>query len=123
MLKKIQLLGISITDESEENILEYLFEGLKNKKKKLFIVTPNPEIIVYATSHLAYKDKLNKADISLPDGIGVFIACGLLGKRLKERIPGVDFMEEICKKANGEPVSIGLLGGRRGVAEKAAQCL
>src|SRR5258708_301124 len=117
MLQKTMLLGVGITNEDENTILEYLLDGLKNDRKKLFIATPNPEILVYAHHHLDYKDKLNKADIALPDGIGVFLACGLLGNRLKERIPGIDFMEKICAKlneTNGKPVSIGLLGGRRG---------
>lgn len=123
MLNSIKLLNIKITNEKTEIVLEYLLEALKNSAQKLFIVTPNPEIIVYAHAHSDYKDKLNSADVALPDGAGVFIAAGLLGHRLKERIPGIDFMETVCEKVNGKPVSIGLLGGRPGVAELTAERL
>src|SRR5438105_4293725 len=105
MLKTIQLLAVTITNETEETILEFLLQSLKQQQKKLFITTPNPEIIVYAQKHLAYKNKLNSADISLPDGVGVFIASGILGNKLKERIPGADFMEAICQRFNGKAVS------------------
>lgn len=123
MLRKISLFGVSITNETEEVILEYILNKVEKTHKKLFIVTPNPEIIMYAKSHKAYQDLLNEADVALPDGIGVFVGAGLLGHRLKERIPGVDFMEELCRRCEKKPVSMGFLGGRGGVAKKAAECL
>lgn len=123
MLKTTNLLGISITNSSTEDILEYVYKHVKTAKTKLFIVTPNPEIIVHAHKHPDYKRLLNQANLSLPDGVGVFIAGGLLGHQFKERIPGVDFMEELCRSAEGKTVSIGLLGGKRGVAKRTAECL
>lgn len=123
MLKKIKILGVGITNETEDSILEYIFDVILKGKEKAIIVTPNPEILVYASKHPSYKEKLNKATIALPDGAGLFIASGLLGDKLKERIPGVDFMETLCRKAQGKPVSIGFIGGRRGVARRTADCL
>ncbi len=123
MLKTTQLLGVTITNETTENVLEYVYNHLKNGKNKLFITTPNPEILVYANSHQDYKRLLNQANLSLPDGVGVFIASGLLGNTLKERIPGVDFMEELINKSDGKAVSIGLLGAGRGIAKRTAECL
>lgn len=123
MLNTITILGVSVTNENKEKILEYLFSSLKSAKKKLFIITPNPEMLIYANSHLGYKNKLNSSSIALPDGVGLFFAAGLLNKNLKERITGVDFMEDVCKKACENPVSMGFLGGRAGVAERTAECL
>lgn len=123
MLKKNYLLGVAITNEREESILEYLFTSLKKEPEKYFITTPNPEILVYANTHPDYKKILNAAKIALPDGVGLFLGSALVGHTLKERITGVDFMEEICKRSAGRTLSIGLLGGRGGVADKAAECL
>lgn len=123
MLKKVQILNVGITNETEDKILEYIFSVAQKGKEKCMIVTPNPEMLVYASKHLSYKEKLNKASVALPDGVGLFIAAGLLGHKLQERIPGVDFMEAVCLKASKKPVSIGLLGGRKGVARRAADCL
>src|SRR3712207_8876355 len=52
-----------------------------------------------------------------------FVGCGLMGNTLRERITGVDFMEEICRRASDRPITVGFLGGRGGVAELTAECL
>lgn len=123
MLKTQNILGVSITNETEDKISEYILSSLKTSKKKFFVVTPNPEILVYASKHLAYQYKLNKAEASLPDGGGLLWAGKVLGKPLKTRIPGVDFIEKLCRDSKEKPVSMGFLGGRAGVAERAAGCL
>ena len=123
MKKTLNILGVSITNETRVKVLEYLLDRLENSKEKTFLITPNPEMLVYASSHLAYKDKLNKADIALPDGVGLAIGARLLGNRLQERITGVDFIEELCKVSRKKPLSMGFLGGQGGVAELAANRL
>src|SRR6185369_10174132 len=123
MLNARDILGVSITNESEDKISEYVFHAIKTGEKKLFIATPNPEILVYANHHLDYKDKLNRTEVNLPDGIGLFIASKILGRPLKTRIAGVDFVERLCKDSEENTVSMGFLGGRSGVAEKTALCL
>lgn len=123
MIKTTSLLGVHITNATSENILEYVYNHLRTADHKLFLVTPNPEILVYAKKNPEYKRLLNQANLSLPDGVGLFIASGLLGHPLQERIPGVDFMEELCKNADGKALSIGLLGGKRGIAKRTAECL
>jgi N-acetylglucosaminyldiphosphoundecaprenol N-acetyl-beta-D-mannosaminyltransferase len=123
MLKTTRLLGVTITNDTSEKILEYVYEHIKTGKNKLFITTPNPEILVFADRQVDYKRLLNQANLSLPDGMGVYIASGLLGHPLQERIPGVDFMEELIKNSEGKAVSIGLLGGGKGIAKRTAECL
>jgi N-acetylglucosaminyldiphosphoundecaprenol N-acetyl-beta-D-mannosaminyltransferase len=123
MLNEIKILNVKITNETEENVLEYLYKRIKKSSEKTFIITPNPEMLVYASKHLDYLSKLNSANIALPDGIGLFFAGGILGRPLKERITGVDFLEKLCKKSKENPLSIGLLGGKDGVAKATAECL
>lgn len=123
MLKKNILLDVGITNATDDSILEYLYANVKKNHKKFFIVTPNPEILVYAHKHPEYKTILNKAEIALPDGVGVFIAGGVLGQPFKQRIPGVDFIEELCKKSQEKTLSMGFLGGGPGVARSTAECL
>jgi N-acetylglucosaminyldiphosphoundecaprenol N-acetyl-beta-D-mannosaminyltransferase len=122
MLKKDYILNVGVTNETAGNILEYILQRLKTGYK-FYIVTPNPEIIVYANRHETFKNILNNAEISLPDGTGLFLASILMGKPFRQRIPGVNFVEEICKSTVRKPISIGFLGGRAGVAQKAAECL
>ncbi|HSX09581.1 MAG TPA: WecB/TagA/CpsF family glycosyltransferase [Candidatus Saccharimonadales bacterium] len=123
MLDTIRILGVTITNEEMDDILEYFYSEIKKSKTKLFITTPNPEMLVYAHRHSVYKDKLNSSSIALPDGVGLFFASGLLGKALKERIPGVDFIEKLCKESIDKPLSMGFLGAKPGIAEQAAKRL
>lgn len=123
MLRKKNILGVGITAEKKSKILEYVVDRLQSNKEKFFIVTPNPEILVYAQNHLAFKDKLNSAGVSLADGVGVLAASQLLGLGIPERTTGVDFIEKLCEMSRENPVSMGFLGGRRGVAERTAECL
>ncbi len=123
MLESIKILSVKITNESKDKVLEYVFTALKNPKTKFFIITPNPEMLVYAHKHLDYKDKLNHSSIALPDGIGLFFASGFQGENLKERITGVDFIEELCRESRNKPVSMGFLGGKAGLAEQVSECL
>lgn len=122
-LPKKQLFAIGITDASEKEILEYVISFVKNGKGKGWVTTPNPEILVYAKHHKPFANILNTAEISLPDGVGLFVASRLLGKPLKNRITGIDFMKNLCKKANEQPITVGFLGGKEGVALHASECL
>lgn len=123
MIKKKNILGVNFTDETKKKVLEHILHKLKNGHEQFYIVTPNPELVVYAQHDPSYKTVLNEAELCLPDGIGISLAGLLLGKRLPDRIPGADFVEYFCKNTATNPVSIGFLGGRDGVAEKTAQRL
>lgn len=123
MLSTIKILGVSVTNENKDKILEYFFKRLQTAHTKTFITTPNPEMLVYASKHLDYKDKINNSTISLPDGVGLFFASSFMGNSLKERITGVDFMKDICLASKNKPLSMGFLGGRNGVAVKTAERL
>jgi N-acetylglucosaminyldiphosphoundecaprenol N-acetyl-beta-D-mannosaminyltransferase len=118
MLWKKTILGVGVTDAKEEDILEYVFHVLKKTDKKAYIVTPNPEIVVYAQSHPSFKNILNTADIALCDGTGIVLASYLLHNPIKSRVTGVDFMKKICEKSAKESVTVGFLGGKDGVAER-----
>ncbi|OGH10648.1 MAG: hypothetical protein A2857_01845 [Candidatus Levybacteria bacterium RIFCSPHIGHO2_01_FULL_36_15] len=131
------LLGVNITTEKKDKILEYITRSLKNRDRRYFIVTPNPEILVYAEHHPEFKRVLNEANIALPDGYGIVWGAKLLGKPLKQRIAGVDLVEKLCERlsipvqsgsntveAKPERIAnIGFLGGGDSVAGKTADCL
>lgn len=123
MLEKKNILGVVVTSENQEKVLEYTLQRLESPSKKFFITTPNPEMVVFAQAHPEFKHILSEAEVALPDGVGLFLASKLLGDPLKDRITGVDFIEMLCKKCERKPLSIGFLGARSGVAQRTAECL
>jgi len=123
MIGKKNILGVNITNATKKEILEYIIENLENFKKKIFIVTPNPEFLVLANKNTVFKNILNSADLALVDGIGIMIAAKMMYKPLKERFTGVDFVKSLCETVSKKPITVGFLGGRDGVAESTAECL
>ncbi len=121
--KKINLLGISFTNATELEVLEFINTSLRDNAKKYYIVTPNPEILVIADKNPDYKRVLNEAELALADGVGVIIATRLMGNRLKQRIAGVDLLESICRYFADKPVTTSYLGAGPGVAEITAERL
>jgi N-acetylglucosaminyldiphosphoundecaprenol N-acetyl-beta-D-mannosaminyltransferase len=123
MEKKYFLLGVGFNNVILQEVLEFIKKGLEKSDKKYYVVTPNPEILVIANSNDRYKNVLNKAKLALPDGIGVIIASKLLSKQLKQRITGVDLVENLCRVVSKQPITVGFLGAGPRVAELTAECL
>jgi len=137
-LNAVKVLGINITIDPKEKILEeiekYLSKSSKLKvkseklgEKPLIIVTPNPEQIVYAASDSHFTDILNRADVAIPDGIGTVWGLRKI-RRLGnmnsvKRISGVDLMEELVSIADKQGVKIGLIGGKGNLAVDTLECL
>lgn len=88
-----------------------------------FVVTPNPEFILAAKKNDDFRSILNRADLSLPDGIGVVYASKILGCPLQERVPGIDFANGIMEYISHSGHSLFLLGAKPGVADQAAENL
>ena len=120
---KTFLLGVGFNNLTETEVLEYIVKNLQKQRKKYYIVTPNPELLVIANNDKDYKKVLNGAELALPDGIGIIIGSQLLGKPLKQRITGVDFMEMLCKEVSKRPITVSFLGAGPNVAVKTSECL
>lgn len=116
MKNKINILGVHIDNLTMAQVLDRV-EFFLNSSHQHYAVTPNSEFIVTAQKDAKFKDILNKADLAVPDGFGLHLA--LPPFTLKERICGVDFMEEICRLAAASRRKVFLLGGRDEVAETA----
>ncbi len=84
------------------------------------VATANTDFIVNALYDAELSEILTRADLVTPDGMPVVWASRLLGSRLPERVTGADFVPEIAKLAAAKGYQLFLLGGRDGVAEKAA---
>ncbi|MBI2019524.1 WecB/TagA/CpsF family glycosyltransferase [Candidatus Daviesbacteria bacterium] len=114
---KVQVLGVKIDDISMPEALMVVEKWVWSPGKH-YIVTPNPEMIVAAQKDEIFKEVLNSADLSIPDGVGL-----KLSGKVKNTFAGVDFMEQLVKAATEKGFTTSFLGGREGVAEKCAERL
>lgn len=118
----IELAGIKIDNVTLDESISKLDQFIEEKTPRL-IITPNPEMIVNAQSDSLLKEIINKADLRLPDGISMIVVSKLLGKPLKERVAGIDFMLSVVEHSVHKRYRIFLLGGKPGIAKKAAEVL
>src|SRR5690348_10258225 len=122
-LVKIYFNGVGLTNATEKEILEYIAATIEKQQKPYYIVTPNPEILLYAKTHPDFKQVLNNAKIALTDGMQLYRAMQFVGRPVKERIIGTNFVENLCEKVANRPITVGFLGARGKIAEKASECL
>lgn len=129
-LVKTNILGVGVTNETEDNTLEYVINSIQKTSENYFIVTPNPEIVVYSAKHKQFSAILNNARLALCDGTGLLVAGIIMGRMIRQRVTGVGFMFNLCKMVSDinsqhkeKPITVGFLGGGTKIAERAAECL
>lgn len=61
------------------------------------IVTPNPEFLLQAGKDEEFFYILNKADLAVPDGVGLKFAAWAMGKNI-HRYAGVDLVKDVIRR-------------------------
>ncbi|MFH1286863.1 MAG: WecB/TagA/CpsF family glycosyltransferase [Candidatus Magasanikbacteria bacterium] len=101
-----EILGVRIDNIDKDQALKQVNDFLDSTDQhKIF--TPNPEMLVDADKNEKFRYILNSSSLNICDGMGI----QLFSKEKVQRIPGVDFMLEICKTAEEREKSVYLLGG------------
>ncbi|MDD3863109.1 MAG: WecB/TagA/CpsF family glycosyltransferase [Eubacteriales bacterium] len=118
--KKIDILGIPVDDVTLGDALS-VFENLLRGDRMTLIATPNSEILMRASGDSALKNILRRAELVIPDGIGLLYASKILGRPLRERVTGIDFSWNALKLSAQLDCRVYFLGGKPGIAEKAAE--
>lgn len=116
----VKIFGVNIHNismEENQRILEEYLESPGLKK----IFTPNTEIVMAAKDDENIRNIINRADLILADGIGLIYGSRMKKKPLKERVTGYDTSIKLLEIANENSYSLYLLGGKEGIARKAAE--
>lgn len=116
----IEIFGVRIHNLSFQEAVDKVKSFLEGDSLKA-IYTPNPEIVMGAKENEKLRGLLNKGDLITADGIGLIYASRLKKKPLKERVTGYDLSLKLLDLANEDGLGLYLLGGREGVARKAAE--
>ena len=119
---RVDVLGVAFDNVSMEEAVDRAM-GLLEQEGPHLVATPNPEIVQRANQDPEYAGILAKADLVIPDGIGVIYAARILGRPLKARVPGIDFGSALMGRMAKTGKRLFLLGAEPGVAVLAGENL
>ncbi len=119
MALRVDFLGTRIDCFTPAAVVDELASRIHLRQRtRVFFV--NAHCINVARTDERYRDCLERAELVLPDGSGVLLACRLLGIPIRDNLNGTDLVPLLLLRAASEKRSVFLVGGRPGVASVAA---
>lgn len=119
-MKQIRIGNVKIDNLTAKEAVDFALDG---ENRPCFVVTPNAVMLSLCAKSPAQTSLLNRATLSLADGVGVTWAARRQGTPLCERIAGIEFGEALLGRAAEAGLRVFLLGGGEGVAARAARRL
>lgn len=119
-LPKIHILNTTIHNLSMRETLALVSKAISEKKQIHHVVVNAGKIVALQKDDALHKS-VNESDIINADGQAVVWASKVLGKPLKERVAGIDLMENLVELAHQQNHSIFLLGAKEEVVQEVAE--
>jgi N-acetylglucosaminyldiphosphoundecaprenol N-acetyl-beta-D-mannosaminyltransferase len=117
----IKIMDIPFVNITQQDLLKGELYPKLLKKQKSYIVTANPEIVMFARENKKYQEAILSADYIIPDGAGIVLASKVLKKPLKSRVTGFDLMINLLSHAEGHNLSCYFLGAKEEVVKQAVR--
>lgn len=103
---------------------KYLLHCIFNDNEKYHIVSGNPEVLSTALHIPKLLNNFNSENtIIIPDGVGVLIASKIIRDPIKEKIAGIEVMQDILDYSSRNNKSVYLLGATQETIEALKQKL
>lgn len=108
-----KILKYDVFNGNREELINYI-----EKFEKINIISGNPEVLYNGLNDkLLFSSFNGESAVIIPDGIGTVLASKIVKKPVKEKIAGIEVMEEIIKKYEKEDKSIYLIGAKQEILE------
>ncbi|SHJ59995.1 N-acetylglucosaminyldiphosphoundecaprenol N-acetyl-beta-D-mannosaminyltransferase [Clostridium amylolyticum] len=115
-----KILDFNIFNGSKKQLLHSIFSD----NKKYHIVSGNPEVLSIALNNSKLLSNFKSENtIIIPDGVGVVIASKMVRNTVKEKIAGIEVMQDILDYSNRNSKSVYLLGATQDTVEALKQKL
>ncbi len=116
----VRLFDVEVLNLDMVATVALIDEAIRQKKQLVHnCINANKVVLIQRDKQL--KDSLDEADIISADGQAVVWASRLFGTPLKERVPGIDLMEEIVRHAAEQGYKIFLFGAKEENVSKVAE--
>lgn len=119
-METISILGVPFLNITQQDFIT-LLDSRIDQKKKTFVITANPEVVMTANENEDVMRYIHKATYICADGIGIVKAAKLLGQPIKERVTGYDTMMGLLQLGNQKKYKIYLLGAKNETVNKAVE--
>ena len=109
-IEKVNIRGVNISNVTMEEADAFIRDRME-KGEQTAVYTPNSEIVQLCIEQPQFCDLINKAELIVPDGIGVVKAAKILGTPIKEKVAGFDLGLRVLSMAQKKGYSVFLFGG------------
>lgn len=116
----VEILSLPIPHIDKKEASRWLRAAATQRTRCVKVYTPNPQMALRAYRSPETASLFCRADLLLPDGIGMVVASHLLKNPLPERIAGIDAARFVLSVAAEEGLAVAFLGAKPTVAETAA---
>lgn len=111
MIQRIPFLNTFYDNLTAQQTLELIKNAIFSKQQiHHTVINANKVVLIQKDSEL--RNSVNSADIINIDGAGVLWGAKILGKPVKERVTGIDLMEDVLAMAHQENFKVYFLGAK-----------
>ncbi|MDP4598245.1 MAG: WecB/TagA/CpsF family glycosyltransferase [Pseudomonadales bacterium] len=121
MQPSVTVFGLQIDNVSITQASTLLADAAADKSHLTPVAFVNADCMNIAWQDEAYKTLLQSRDFVFGDGSGIRYACRFTGQQIHDNVNGTDLFPLLCEQALARGQSIYLLGGKPGVAQRAAE--
>ncbi|WP_017414682.1 WecB/TagA/CpsF family glycosyltransferase [Clostridium tunisiense] len=109
-----KLLNYNIYSDTKSNLINEIF-----KHEKVHIVSGNPEVLFQGLNNESlFRNFASDKAIIIPDGVGTVIASRIVKQPVKEKIAGIEVMDEIVRRCAETNKGIYLVGASQETIEQ-----
>jgi N-acetylglucosaminyldiphosphoundecaprenol N-acetyl-beta-D-mannosaminyltransferase len=118
----LRFFRVDIANTSMQESLDWIVRRTRLMQRSQ-ICFVNPDCLNIAYTNSEYLNVLRRADLVLPDGIGIHLAGRIKGTPMLENVNGTDLFPRLCERAAAERLPLYLLGARPSVVAAVAEAM
>lgn len=120
---RIMILGLPVDAITYAGWLNIIAGWIESRDRAHQVCTINPEFMIMARQDTNFRNILQRADLCVPDGVGLLWTAKRRGTPLPERVTGSDGVPIIAERAAQMGWRLFFLGAAPGIADQAADVL